>query len=236
MFTGIVEELGEISGRRQSKDSIALLIKGKKIMPGLQEGDSIAVNGVCLTVARISTNVCYADVMPETLRKTNLNDLKSGDKVNLERALPTEGRLGGHFVSGHIDATGEIVAQKKEGNAWLQKISAPAAVMGYLIPKGSIAVDGISLTIVELEDSCFSVSLIPHTARLTTLGFKKSGDKVNLEVDLLGKYVQKFCAEFFKDKNLQPALQFPEQAGAAESGRTAGEGLTYSLLSKKGYL
>lgn len=231
MFTGIVEELGKISGRQQSKDSIVLIIKGEKVMPGLKEGDSVAVNGVCLTVAQVFSTAFNADVMPETLRKTNLNELKNGEKVNLERALPVGGRLGGHFVSGHIDATGKILAQKREGNALLQKISAPAEVMRYLIPKGSIAVDGISLTVVEVEEGSFSVSLIPHTAKFTTLGYKKPGDKVNLEADLLGKYVQKFCAEIFRDRNLQPA----EQGGAFRPGDPSEEGITYTLLKKKGF-
>lgn len=200
-------------------------------MPGLEVGDSIAVNGVCLTVVQIFPASFYADVMPETLRKTNLNELKNGDKVNLERALPAGGRLGGHFVSGHIDATGTILAQKKEGNALVLEIAAPAAVTNYLIPKGSVAVDGISLTIVEVGESSFSVSLIPHTAKYTTLGYKKPGDKVNLEADLLGKYVQKFCADLFKDKKLQPA----ERSDVLRPGGQVEDGITYSLLQKKGF-
>lgn len=232
MFTGIVEELGEISGRQQAKASIVLFVKGKKVMPGLEVGDSVAVNGVCLTVAQVFPTYFYADVMPETLRKTNLNELKNGDKVNLERALPADGRLGGHFVSGHIDARGEVLAQKRESNALWLKIGAPVAVMSYLIPKGSIAVDGVSLTVVEVGKDFFSISLIPHTAKLTTLGYKKPGDKVNLEADLLGKYVQKFCAELFDDKNLQPAGG-DSVSGAAD--RQAEDSITYTLLKKKGF-
>ena len=233
MFTGIVEELGEVSGRQQSRASSVLTVKGEKVMAGLQEGDSVAVNGVCLTVARIFPAAFYADVMPETLRKTNLHLLKNGEKVNLERALPVGGRFGGHFVSGHIDGTGKIMAEKKEANALLIKISAPAGVMNYLIPKGSIAVDGISLTVVDLGDDFFSVSLIPHTAKYTTLGYKKPGDSVNLEADLLGKYVQKFCLRYFKGEQ---SNNLSEEQGGAFGPAEPGGGLTYDLLKKKGFL
>jgi riboflavin synthase len=234
LFTGIVEELGEISGRQQFRDSIVLIIKGEKVMSGLKEGDSVAVNGVCLTVAKIFPAAFYADVMPETLRKTNLHELKNGEKVNLERALPVGGRFGGHFVSGHIDGTGKILAEKKEGNALLKKISAPAGVMSYIIPKGSIAIDGISLTVVEAEEDSFSVSLIPHTAKFTTLGYKKPGDKVNLEADLLGKYVQKFCLNFFKgDQGNNLSV---EQGSTLWPDDPEKEGITYNLLKKKGFL
>jgi riboflavin synthase len=234
LFTGIVEELGEISGRQQSRASIVLIIKGETVMSGLKKGDSVAVNGVCLTVAKILPTAFYADVMPETLRKTNLHALQNGEKVNLERALPVGGRFGGHFVSGHIDGTGKILAEKKEANALLIKISAPAGVMNYLIPKGSIAVDGISLTVVDIGDDFFSVSLIPHTAKYTTLGYKKPGDRVNLEADLLGKYVQKFCLGYFGGE--QGSNLSEEQDRALETAEAGERGLTYDLLKKKGFL
>ncbi len=191
MFTGIVEELGELVNRQSASSGTYLVIKGTRVMDDLALGDSIAVNGVCLTVARLAASSFYTDVMPETLRKTNLYMLKPGDKVNLERALPVGGRLGGHFISGHVDGVGEIIAEKREGNALVKKISAPPEVMRYTIKKGSIAVDGTSLTVVELGESWFTVSLIPHTVQQTTFLTKRSGDTVNLEADMLAKYVEK---------------------------------------------
>jgi riboflavin synthase len=225
LFTGIVEELGEILGRQHYKDSIALIIKGKNVLDDLQEGDSIAVNGVCLTVTQISTAAFYADVMPETLRKTNLYELKAGEKVNLERALPVGGRLGGHFVSGHIDGTGTIIEEKREGNAQIKRISAGNPITRYLVAKGSVAVDGVSLTVVDVDKNSFSVSLIPHTAKHTTLGYKKCGDKVNLEADILGKYVEKIL--------LNSAVN-PIAGDDFAEKKT--EGVTFSLLAKKGFL
>jgi riboflavin synthase len=221
VFTGIVEELGEILGRQHYKDSIALLIKGIKIMEGIKEGDSIAVNGVCLTVAKISPAAFYADVMPETLRKTNLHELKAGEKVNLERALPLGGRLGGHFVSGHIDGTGIIISEKREGNAQIKHISAGNQVTRYLVEKGSIAIDGVSLTVVSVDKDSFSVSLIPHTAKLTTLGYKKPGDRVNLEADLLGKYVEKLLLQ---------------RDSSSTDYNSEKNGITSDLLKKQGFL
>jgi riboflavin synthase len=225
-----VEELGEILGQQRAKDSIVLIIKGKKIMEDLKEGDSIAVNGVCLTIANISSTAFYADVMPETLRKTNLYELKSGDKVNLERALPVGGRLGGHFVSGHIDGTGTILTEKREGNAQIKRISAPHQVIRYVMEKGSVAVDGISLTVVDVDSSSFSVSLIPHTARFTTLGYKKPGDKVNLEADMLGKYIEKIFLNTNERNNL------PAGRGGGNVVTKEEEGITYTLLRDKGFI
>lgn len=221
MFTGIVEELGEILGRQHNKDSIALLIRGTKIMEDIKEGDSIAVNGVCLTVAKITPTAFYADVMPETLRKTNLHELKTGEKVNLERALPMGGRLGGHFVSGHIDGTGIIISEKREGNAQVKLISADSHVTRYVVEKGSIAVDGISLTVVSVGKDSFSVSLIPHTAKFSTLGYKKPGDRVNLEADILGKYVEKIILQ--RDSTSTEYI-------------SEKEGVTSNLLKKQGFL
>jgi len=232
LFTGIVEELGEISGRQHAKDSAVLVIKGKKVMEDLKEGDSIAVNGVCLTVTGLTSTHFYADVMPETMRKTNLYELKNGDKVNLERALPVGGRLGGHFVSGHIDGTGTILAEKREGNAQIKRISAPEQVMRYIIEKGSVAVDGISLTVVDVDKSSFSVSIIPHTAKFTTLGYKKPGDRVNLEADMLGKYIEKFFLKANADeKKLFTGGRSEDNVVAKEE-----EGITYTLLREKGFI
>ena len=232
MFTGIVEELGVVSGRQHADGSVVLVIKGNKVLDDLKEGDSIAVNGVCLTVTGISSTGFYADVMPETLRRTNLFQLKNGDKVNLERALPVGGRLGGHFVSGHIDGTGIILAEKKEGNARVITISAPEQVARYVVEKGSIAIDGISLTIVKMERNAFSVSLVPHTAQFTTLGFKKPGDTVNLEADMLVKYIEKLLLnDAGSEKNLSPSGNRGGNKNIAIK-----EGVTYTLLREKGFI
>lgn len=229
MFTGIVEELGEILALQHAKESIVLVIKGNKVLEDLKEGDSIAVNGVCLTVVGISSTAFHADVMPETLRKTNLYELKKGDKVNLERALPVGGRLGGHFVSGHIDGTGIIISEKREGNAQIKLISAPEQVIRYVVAKGSIAVDGVSLTVVNVQKNSFSVSLIPHTAKFTTLGYKKPGDKVNLEADLLGKYIEKILL------NADDENSFLLEHNRDNEGKKE-EGITYTLLKEQGFI
>lgn len=233
MFTGLVEELGEILNRQHSPSGTALSIKGDLVCRGLKLGESVAVNGICLTVSRLGpSGVFYADVMPETLRRTNLHELQKGSRVNLERALRAGDRLGGHFVSGHIDGTGEILSQKREGNAVVYRISAPFSVLRYLVEKGSIAVDGISLTLVTVEDNCFSVSLIPHTAALTTLGHKHAGDKVNLEVDMLAKYLERLLHGFFPG---HAAARDKEGIGPAD-GEGRGAGITISMLREKGFI
>lgn len=191
MFTGIVEELGVISAVRRGAHSAQLMIQAEKVLEGSRVGDSILVNGVCLTAVGFAEAVFTADVMAETLDKTNLGKLKTGDRVNLERALRLSDRLGGHLVSGHIDAVGKIAGRQKHDIATLIDIEAPSAVMRYIIKKGSVAIDGTSLTVADLGPGSFQVSLIPHTAQMTTLGFKKAGDTVNLEADLIGKYVEK---------------------------------------------
>ncbi|MFA4885486.1 MAG: riboflavin synthase [Desulfotomaculaceae bacterium] len=191
MFTGIVEELGVISAVRRGADSAQLIIEAEKVLEGSRVGDSILVNGVCLTAVHFGAASFTADVMAETLDKSNLGSLKTGDRVNLERALRLSDRLGGHLVSGHIDAVGKIAGQQRHDIATLIDIKAPAVVMRYIIKKGSVAIDGTSLTVVDLGPESFQVSLIPHTAHLTTLGFKKAGDTVNLEGDMIGKYVEK---------------------------------------------
>jgi riboflavin synthase len=227
-----VEELGVVSGRQHADDSVVLVIKGNKVLDDLKEGDSISVNGVCLTVTGISSIGFSADVMPETLRRTNLFQLKSGDKVNLERALPVGGRLGGHFVSGHIDGTGIILAEKREGNARVITISAPEQVARYVVEKGSIAIDGISLTVVKTERNAFSVSIVPHTAQFTTLGFKKPGDTVNLEADMLVKYIEKLLLnDAGSEKNLSPSGNRGGNKNIAIK-----EGVTYTLLREKGFI
>lgn len=192
MFTGIVEELGEVQGIQLENHSALLTVKAQKVLTDVHLGDSIAVNGVCLTVTRFTSQTFTADVMAETLAKSNLGRTSRGAKVNLERALQLTTRLGGHLVSGHIDGTGEILRTYRHGIATVTEISAPENVLKVMVPKGSITIDGISLTLVEVKDSYFSVSLIPHTFKETTLGFKVSGDTVNLENDMIGKYVYHF--------------------------------------------
>ncbi|WP_088227731.1 riboflavin synthase [Desulfosporosinus sp. FKB] len=192
MFTGIVEELGIVRDLRLLPNSGRLTLQGKKVLEGTQLGDSIAVNGVCLTVIHQSGEEFTVDVMAETLAKTNLGDLKSGSRVNLERALQLQTRLGGHLVSGHVDGVGSIRKITPWGIAQLLEITAPSTLLSFILPKGSIAIDGISLTVVDVEHDCFSVSLIPHTSQETTLGIKKIGSSINLETDLIGKYVARF--------------------------------------------
>lgn len=194
MFTGIIEELGQVNSLVKGANSARLTIQANEVMAGTKLGDSIAVNGVCLTVTEMKSRSFVADVMAETLAKTNLGLLQSGERVNLERAMTLGGRLGGHLVSGHIDGVGTILSQEKVDIAVITKIAAPAPVLRYIIRKGSVAIDGISLTVVDLKEDSFTVSLIPHTAKLTTLGFKKPGDRINLEGDLIGKYIERLVS------------------------------------------
>lgn len=191
MFTGIIEELGSVKDIKKDAKGARLSINAKVILEGTRIGDSITVNGVCLTAVRVSENSFDVEIAPETLKKTNLGELKTGEKVNLERALKLSGRLGGHIVTGHIEATGKIKEKKTAGNSYLFFIEAPKEILRYIIQKGSIAVDGISLTVVDLTERSFSIAVIPHTLDVTTLGTKGAGDTVNLETDIIGKYVEK---------------------------------------------
>lgn len=191
MFTGLVEELGTIISIAKGARSARLFIAASQVLEDGKIGDSIAVNGVCLTVVAIEGNGFQADVMAETLNKSNLGDLRPGEKVNLERALRLSDRLGGHLVSGHIDGVGKIIRQEVMDIAIVTEIEAPSELLKYVIPKGSVAIDGISLTVVSVQKNSFTVSLIPHTAKITSLGFKKVGDKVNLEADIVGKYIER---------------------------------------------
>lgn len=190
MFTGIIEEIGQIAAINRGQVSSRLTIKGNKIFSDLKIGDSVAVNGVCLTATTISGNSFTADVMAETLRRTNLGTFTGGTEVNLERAMAADGRFGGHIVSGHIDGTGKISQMKREENAVWIKIVTSESIMKYIIEKGSVAIDGISLTVAERGTDFFSVSVIPHTGSETTLLGKREGDVVNLENDVIGKYVE----------------------------------------------
>ncbi|MBN6188516.1 riboflavin synthase [Aneurinibacillus sp. BA2021] len=192
MFTGIVEEIGTIRSIKRGQQSAVLEISAEKVLQGVRLGDSIAVNGICLTVTEFTARHFAADVMPETIHRTSLASLGPGAPVNLERALAAGDRFGGHFVSGHVDGTGRIAAKQAYDNAVLYRIEADDALLRYIIPKGSIAIDGISLTVVEVTDGGFSVSLIPHTLAETVLQYKQKGDQVNLECDMIGKYIERF--------------------------------------------
>lgn len=192
MFTGIIEEIGVISSIKKGVNSSQLEIQGSNIFDDLKLGDSVATNGVCLTVTSIKGNKFTVDVMNVTLKNSSMSHLKIGEKVNLERAMLANGRFGGHMVSGHIDGIGKIVSIKKDDIAIWYKIKTTDYIMGHIMEKGSIAIDGISLTVAEVSKTDFSVSIIPHTAKETILSEKKAGDTVNLENDLIGKYIKKF--------------------------------------------
>lgn len=199
MFTGIIEEIGTVKNIVKGSRSIKLTIAARKVLENTNLGDSIAVNGVCLTVTVLGRDGFTADVMPESMSKTNMGALKPGDRVNLERALTLASRLGGHIVSGHIDGTGEIIAMEKDDNAVRVTLTSVPKVMKYIVPEGSVALDGVSLTVAQLGENDFTVSLIPHTAQVTTLLDKKVGDRLNIENDVVGKYVERLLS--FSDKN-----------------------------------
>ena len=221
MFTGLVEEKGRLVFIRRGSDSARLKINASVIMDGLKLGDSIAVNGVCLTVTSFDRGQFEADVMAETLAKTNLGELHPGDPVNLERALKLGDRLGGHLVSGHIDGVGTILGMEKHDIATIVSIGAPPEVMRYIIKKGSVAIDGTSLTVVDFYEGSFKVSLIPHTAHATVLGEKKPGDRVNLEGDMIGKYVERWLG--MKSETVSEA-------------KSKGGGLNTEFLARHGFL
>lgn len=216
MFTGIIEELGTIRRLDRSGQSAQLVINCKKVLEGCRPGDSIAVNGACLTVTRFDATSFTAEASSETLLRTTLGASKSGDTVNLERALRFGDRLGGHLVTGHVDGVGSITGMERQGDFVLFTFSAPDNVARYLVEKGSIAVDGISLTVASTRDGKFSVMLIPHTLGETTLGSRAKGAAVNLEADIIGKYVEKLVG--------------------GNSGCRNSSGLTEETLAKYGFL
>ena len=191
MFTGIVEELGEVVGVEQQTDAARLTIRGPLVVGDAKRGDSIAVNGVCLTVVDHDATSFTADVMAETLHRSSLSELRAGSPVNLERPVTLSARLGGHLVQGHVDGTGQILAREPAEHRELVRVCLPPALGRYVVEKGSITVDGVSLTVVEVTAGWFTVSLIPTTLDLTTLGSKGPGELVNLEVDIVAKYVEK---------------------------------------------
>ena len=208
MFTGIIEEIGQIATIEKGSKSAKLTISAKKILEDICLGDSIAVNGICLTACHISKQYFTADVMAETMNRSNL--------VNLERAMPANGRFGGHIVSGHVDGIGTIINLKREENAVWVTIKANEKILKYVVEKGSIAIDGISLTVAYVDDNCFKVSIIPHTADETILLKKKVGDTVNLECDVIAKYIEK--------------LLFHKEQKSAEK-----KGITLEFLQENGF-
>ena len=212
MFTGIVEEKGTVKHISLAGISGSIAIRARKVLEGTRIGDSIAVNGVCLTVVSLRPDGFTADVMAETIRRTSLGSCQPGDPVNLERAMAADGRFGGHIVAGHIDGVGTIRSAVPEGNAVWITIDAPPQILRYIVEKGSIAIDGISLTVAYVDESVFKVSVIPHTAAETTLLSKKAGDIVNLENDIVGKYIEKL---------MRPVSAYGEDA-AAGRGYSAG--------------
>jgi riboflavin synthase len=191
MFSGIVAEVGSVKAFIRREDAAALTIEASPACSEIAIGESIAVNGVCLTVVRRQANSFTVDISPETLRATNLGELQAGDGVNLERSLRLSDRMGGHLVSGHVDGVGTILEKRAEANALHYDIRAPKPLMRYIVPKGSIAVDGISLTVVTCQAEGFQITIIPHTAAVTTIGGKDIGATVNLECDMIGKYVER---------------------------------------------
>lgn len=214
MFTGIVEEIGILKELSIGSGFGNIEIECKKVLEGTKIGDSIAVNGVCLTVNKINTNSFVADIMGETLDKTNLGNLKDSNKVNLERALKVSDRLGGHIVSGHIDGKGQILSiDDKDDGTWFT-ISTDKEILKYIILKGSITIDGISLTVAYVDNEVFKVSIIPHTLNNTILGDKIFGSYVNLENDLIGKYIEKFMMfSNIENENSKITLDFLRENG-----------------------
>ncbi|WP_410539389.1 riboflavin synthase [Streptomyces sp. KL2] len=215
MFTGIVEELGEVAAVEKLRESSRFRLRGPLVTEGAKHGDSIAVNGVCLTVVDTADGEFTADVMAETLNRSCLGALTAGDRVNLERPMALGGRLGGHIVQGHVDGTGTITERVPGENWEIVRIAAPGGLTRYIVEKGSITVDGVSLTVVEAGETDFTVSLIPTTLALTTLGVKGVGDPVNLEVDVLAKYVERLLGH-------RAATGSTGSAGAVETAGTAG--------------
>ena len=192
MFTGIVEEIGLVENVKKGPASASVTINAPAVTAGTKTGDSIAVNGICLTVTSLAGSTFTADIMHESLNRSSLSDLRRGSRVNLERAMAADGRFGGHIVSGHVDGTGIISAIREDDNAVWYTVRTSPAIMRYIVEKGSVTIDGVSLTVAAVTEDSFSVSVIPHTRQVTIMGDLRAGDKVNLENDIIGKYVEKF--------------------------------------------
>ena len=231
MFTGIVEEIGTIKAIQKGASSAILRIQAAKIMVDMHIGDSIAVNGICLTVTEFSAKEFAADVMHETLNRTNLGQLRQGSSVNLERAMAANGRFGGHIVSGHVDGVGTVSNIQRDDNAIWYTISAGPEILKYIVEKGSITIDGTSLTVARVSDKDFAISAIPHTVAITILGQKTVGDKVNLENDIIGKYVEKLL-----QGGVQSSWQQADfQSGASGNHKQEKSGITMEFLAANGF-
>jgi riboflavin synthase len=204
MFTGIVEEMGTVVAKMMGERSARLTLAAPFVHVGVNIGDSIAINGCCLTVVTVNGERLAFDAVPETLNRTNLGELQPGDRVNLERSLAVGDRLGGHFVQGHVDGVGTILTVQPVENAVVMEFAIPPALRRYLVEKGSITVDGVSLTVAEVRPDSFTVWTIPHTRQITTLGLRKVGDRVNLECDLLGKYIERLLNERLSETPASP--------------------------------
>lgn len=218
MFTGLVEEVGVLEAMTGSAEASQLVISAERVLEGVQIGDSIAVNGICLTVTSYTARHFTVDVMPETLNKTSLRKLRQGHRVNLERAMRLGDRFGGHIVSGHVDGTGKILSRQAHANAVLFRIEAGPSLLKYIIPRGSICIDGISLTVVDVDENSFSVSIIPHTLAETSLQDRRTGDQVNLETDVIGKYVERLLGGHVHQNKKEPSrlsLSFLQENGFA---------------------
>ncbi|SFU46995.1 riboflavin synthase [Alicyclobacillus macrosporangiidus] len=241
MFTGLVEEVGQVRRIEHRQHSAHIHIGARRVLEGVRIGDSISVNGACLTVVAFSADGFTADAVPETLRRTNLGRLAPGDAVNLERALALGDRLGGHLVSGHVDGVGVVRAKARDGIATVLTIAAPPEVMRYVVEKGSICVDGVSLTVMDVTDGAFRVSIIPHTGERTTLLQADVGREVNLEADLLAKYVEALLER--RGLGAGPGGAAPAEAGRGGAGleRPAhgaglgGGGLSLDALRANGF-
>lgn len=216
MFTGIIEEIGVLQNMKRGTNEYQLTLSAKKVLQDVKLGDSIAVNGVCLTVTSFTSEQFTVDVMPETVKATSLQSLERGSSVNLERAMAANGRFGGHFVQGHVDGVGTIKSKNQVSNAVYFWIETSAEMMRYIVPKGSVAIDGISLTVVEVKDNQFSISIIPHTITETILQFKQHGDGVNIECDMLAKYMERLLEK--------------------RVAHTSNNGVTLEKLAENGYL
>ena len=227
MFTGLVETVGRVRSIKRGAASSVLSIEAPAIMQDVRIGDSIATNGVCLTATRVDDAGFCADVMHETLQRSSLGALNAGSAVNLERAMPANGRFGGHIVSGHIDGTGRIASTRRDDVAVWYDIEASEAITRYVVEKGSIAIDGVSLTVARVSENGFSISMIPHTADVTALGRKRTGDIVNLECDIIGKYVEKL---------LSPGRASPvDKSHATNRADKARSTLTADFLASNGF-
>ncbi|MGG6309640.1 riboflavin synthase [Paenibacillus macerans] len=224
MFTGLVEEIGTMKSISRKGEAMLLGISANIVTEGIKLGDSISVNGVCLTAISFDASSFTVDVMPQTYRNTNLKDLKPGSRVNLERAMAANGRFGGHIVQGHVDGIGTIVGTNQDQNAVVYEIRPnKSSLFKYIIPKGSITVDGISLTVVEAGNGTFTISIIPHTLAETVLAFKRAGDTVNLEGDVLGKYVDHL-------------LRFGKSSGDSEEEAGGAAGIDMPFLAANGFI